>query len=66
MNHANAQFQAERNSMAQAAAATFEDTGASSMAGVLTSANPSAILQQGSLLMEMSGNRTARDGAAAL
>ena len=59
VNHANAQFQAERNSMAQMAAATFEDTGASSMAGVLTSANPSAILQQGSLLMEMSGNRTA-------
>jgi cell wall-associated NlpC family hydrolase len=59
VDHANAQFQAERNSMAQMAAATFEDTGASSMAGVLTSANPSAILQQGSLLEEMSGNRTA-------
>jgi cell wall-associated NlpC family hydrolase len=59
VKHANAQFQAERTSVAQVAAATFEDTSATSMAGVLTSSNPSAILQQGSLLMEMSGNRTA-------
>jgi peptidoglycan DL-endopeptidase CwlO len=59
VSHANAQFQAEQTSVAQMAAATFEDTGATSMAGVLTSANPSAILQQGSLLMELSGSRNA-------
>ncbi|HLM89932.1 MAG TPA: NlpC/P60 family protein, partial [Streptosporangiaceae bacterium] len=59
MDHANAQFQAARTTMAQIAAATFEDTGATSMAGVLTSADPSVILQQGSLLMELSGSRSA-------
>jgi cell wall-associated NlpC family hydrolase len=59
VNHANAQLQAERKTVAQIAAATFEDTGATSMAGVLTSGDPSVILQQGSLLMALSGNRNA-------
>jgi peptidoglycan DL-endopeptidase CwlO len=59
VDHANAQFQAARTTVAQIAAATFEDTGATSMAGVLTSADPSVILQQGSLLMELSGSRNA-------
>jgi cell wall-associated NlpC family hydrolase len=57
VNHANAQFQAARATVAQIAAATFEDTGATSIAGVLTSGDPSAVLQQGSLLEELSGNR---------
>ena len=59
VNHANAQFQAAQTTVAQIAAATFEDTGATSIAGVLTSGNPSVVLQQGSLLMELSGNRNA-------
>jgi peptidoglycan DL-endopeptidase CwlO len=59
MDHANARFQAARTSVAQIAAATFEDTGATSIAGVLTSADPSVVLQQGSLLMELSGSRNA-------
>jgi peptidoglycan DL-endopeptidase CwlO len=59
VNHANAQFQAARTTVAQIAAASFEDTGATSIAGVLTSGDPSVILQQGSLLMELSGNRSA-------
>jgi len=59
VNHANAQFQAAQANMAQTAAAAFEDTGATSIAGVLTSGEPSVVLQQGSLLMELSGNRTA-------
>jgi cell wall-associated NlpC family hydrolase len=46
--------------VAQTAAAAFEDTGATSVAGILTSGNPSAILQQGALLLEQSGNRTAQ------
>jgi peptidoglycan DL-endopeptidase CwlO len=58
-NHANAQFQATRTDMARFAAATFMDTAAMSMAGVLTSGDPSVILQQGSLLTELSGNRNA-------
>ena len=46
--------------MAQNAAAAFEDSGATSVAGVLTSGDPSVILQQGSLLMELSGSRNAQ------
>ena len=59
MDHANARFQAARTTVAQIAAATFEDTDATSMAGVLTSADPSVVLQQGSLLVELSGSRNA-------
>ena len=59
LNHANAQFQAAQASMAQTAAAAFEDTGATSIAGVLTSGDPSVVLQQGSLLMELSRSRNA-------
>jgi peptidoglycan DL-endopeptidase CwlO len=59
VNHANAQFQAARTTVAQIAAATFEDTGATSTAGVLTSADPPVVLQQGSLLMALSDSRDA-------
>jgi peptidoglycan DL-endopeptidase CwlO len=59
VNHANAQFVAARTAVAQIAAAAFEDTGATSVAGVLTSGDPSVVLQQGSLLMELSGNDNA-------
>jgi len=60
LNHANAQFQAAQADMAATAAAAFENTGATSIAGVLTSGDPSVLLQQGSLLMELSGNRSAQ------
>jgi peptidoglycan DL-endopeptidase CwlO len=60
LNRADAQFQAAQASLAQTAAAAFEDSGATSIAGVLTSGDPSVILQQGSLLMEMSGQRNAQ------
>ena len=59
LDHANDQFAAVQASVAQTAAAAFEDTGATSIAGVLTSADPSVVLQQGSLLMELSGSRNA-------
>jgi cell wall-associated NlpC family hydrolase len=59
LESANAQFQAAQANMAQTAAAAFEDTGATSVAGVLTSGDPSVILQQGSLLLELSGTRSA-------
>jgi peptidoglycan DL-endopeptidase CwlO len=59
LNHANVQFQAAQATAAQAAAAAFEDTGATSIAGVLTSGDAS-VLQQGSLLMELSDNRNAQ------
>jgi cell wall-associated NlpC family hydrolase len=57
---ANARFQAAQASVAQNAAAAFEDTGSTSVAGVLTSGNPSVVLQQGSMLLELSGNRSAQ------
>ena len=60
LNQANAQFRAAQASVAATAAGAFEDTGATSIAGVLTSGDPAAMLQQGSLLMELSGNRNAQ------
>ena len=60
LNQANAQFQAMQASVAANAAAAFEDTGATSVLGVLTSDDPATVLQQGSLLMEVSGHRTAQ------
>ena len=57
---ANARFQAAQASVAQNAAAAFEDTGSTSVAGVLTSGDPSVVLQQGSMLLELSGNRSAQ------
>jgi len=59
LSHANAQFHATQMVVAQTAAAAFEDTGATSIAGILTSGDPSAILQQGALLMELSSSRNA-------
>jgi len=57
---ADAKFQAAQASVAQNAAAAFEDTGSTSVAGVLTSGDPSVVLQQGSMLLELSGNRSAQ------
>ena len=60
LKNANTQFQTAQANVAANAAAAFEDTGATSIAGVLTSGDPSVVLQQGSLLMELSGNRSAQ------
>jgi len=60
LDHAQGQFAEAQASVAQTAAAAFEDTGATSMAGVLTAGDPAMVLRQGSLLMELSGNRTAQ------
>ena len=60
LRHANAQFQTAQANVAATAAAAFEDSGATSIAGVLTSGDPSVLLKQGSLLMELSGNRSAQ------
>ena len=60
LDSAGVRFRAAQASVAQAAAAEFEDSGATSLAGVLTSGDPSVVLQQGSLLMEVSGSRNAQ------
>jgi cell wall-associated NlpC family hydrolase len=60
LKYANDQFQTARMAVAQTAAAAFEDTGSMSVAGLLTSGDPATILQQGSLIQEMSGNQNAQ------
>ena len=60
LDYANAQFREAQATVAETAAAAFEDSSATSVAGVLTSDDPSAVLQQGSLLMELSGNQNAQ------
>ena len=60
LGHAQDQFAEAQASVAQTAAAAFEDSGATSMAGVLTAGDPAMVLRQGSLLMELSGSRTAQ------
>lgn len=57
--HANAQFQAARTTVAQIAASAYEDTGTTSIAGVLTSNNPAVVLQQGALLLQLSSSQDA-------
>jgi peptidoglycan DL-endopeptidase CwlO len=56
---ADTRFQVARAYVAQIAAAAFEDTGATSIAGVLTAGNPTVVLQQGAMLEELSGSRNA-------
>jgi peptidoglycan DL-endopeptidase CwlO len=56
VDHADNQYLAARNTVAQVAAGSYEDAGATSIAGVLTSGDPAVVLQQGALLMEISGN----------
>jgi peptidoglycan DL-endopeptidase CwlO len=58
-NHAHAQYEADLTDVAQFAAASFEDTAATSIAGVLTSPDTSTVLQEGSLLEEISDARNA-------
>ena len=60
LDYANTRFREAQDTVAETAAAAFEDSGATSVAGVLTSDDPSAVLQQGSLLMELSGNQNAQ------
>jgi cell wall-associated NlpC family hydrolase len=57
VQRATAQFQTARAVVAQTAAAAFEDTGSMSMVGILSSSDPTVLLQQGSLLLELSGSQ---------
>jgi cell wall-associated NlpC family hydrolase len=58
--HANAQFEAARTTVAQIAASAYENSGSTSIAGVLTSDNPATILHQGALLEQLSATRDAQ------
>ena len=56
-NHAESQFKVAQLTVAQIAASVYEDTGSTSIAGVLTSGNPQQVLQEGSLLLQLSSSR---------
>jgi peptidoglycan DL-endopeptidase CwlO len=56
-NHAEKQFTAAQLTVSQIAASVYEDTGSTSIAGVLTSGNPQQVLQEGSLLLQLSSSR---------
>ena len=57
--HANAQFEAARTVVAQIAASAYEDTGSTSIAGLLSSDNPDVVLRQGTLLLQLSATHDA-------
>jgi peptidoglycan DL-endopeptidase CwlO len=57
---AQARFTAARSMVAQLAAAAFENSGQDSVGSLLTSGDPSAVLAQGSLLVQMAGARGAQ------
>jgi cell wall-associated NlpC family hydrolase len=57
---AQARFLAARGTLAQAAAAAFEGSGQESAAGLLTSADPAAVLGRASLLLQLAGSRNAQ------
>jgi len=56
-NHAETQFRAAQLTVAQIAASAYENTGSTSIAGVLTSGNPQQVLAEGSLLLQLSSSR---------
>src|SRR5579859_6809468 len=59
-NQAHAQFKAAQTAMAQIAASAYEDTGSTSISGLLTSDDPAAVLQQGSLVLEVASQQDAQ------
>jgi cell wall-associated NlpC family hydrolase len=53
----NAQYQAARKLVVQIADSTYEDSAATSLAGMLTSADPSQVLAEASLIAQITGTR---------
>jgi cell wall-associated NlpC family hydrolase len=53
----NAQYQAARKLVVQIADSTYEDSGSTSLAGLLTSADPSQVLAEASLIAQVTGTR---------
>jgi cell wall-associated NlpC family hydrolase len=52
-----ARFSAAHKLVAQVAAAAYEDSGSTSLAGLLTASNPSAVLNQANLMLQLAGSR---------
>jgi peptidoglycan DL-endopeptidase CwlO len=53
----NGQYQAARKLVVQIADSTYEDSGSTSLAGLLTSADPSQVLAEASLIAQVTGTR---------
>jgi cell wall-associated NlpC family hydrolase len=53
----DAQYQAARKLVVQIADSTYEDSGSTSLAGLLTSADPSQVLAEASLIAQVTGTR---------
>src|ERR1700742_1136935 len=51
------QYEAARKLVVQIADSTYEDSGSSSLAGLLTSDDPSQVLSEASIVLQITGNR---------
>jgi cell wall-associated NlpC family hydrolase len=52
-----AQYEAARKLVVQIADSTYEDSGSTSLAGLLTSGDPSQVLAEASIVLQITGNR---------
>ena len=52
-----ARFEASRKLVVQIAASSYEDSGSTSLAGLLTATDPSKVLTQASILLQLTGTR---------
>jgi cell wall-associated NlpC family hydrolase len=57
---ARTQFKAAQGAMAQIAASAYENSGSTSIAGLLASDDPGVVLKQGSLLLQLSSQQDAQ------
>jgi peptidoglycan DL-endopeptidase CwlO len=57
MSHDQTRYNDARVKVAQIASATFQDSGQTSLAGLLTSNNPSAVLNAASMLLQVTGSQ---------
>jgi peptidoglycan DL-endopeptidase CwlO len=57
MSRDQARYNAARVKVARIASATFQDSGQTSLAGLLTAGNPSAVLGAASMLLQLTGNQ---------
>src|ERR1700733_3452365 len=58
-----ARYQAARKLVVQIADASYEDSGSTSLAGLLTSDDPSKVLAQASVILQITGNRNMQTSA---
>jgi cell wall-associated NlpC family hydrolase/outer membrane murein-binding lipoprotein Lpp len=55
-----AQFKTAHAAVAQIAASAYEDSGSTSLAGLLTATNPTTVLNQASMMLELAGSRNSQ------